>query len=57
MSDDDIADELLLRDTYEVTLTVDVNTARTLSQDTLARVLGKAAAKSIIEFLEEDEEG
>lgn len=45
----DIARELLMRDTIEVTLMVDANTARDLDDETLERVLGQAAREIVRE--------
>jgi hypothetical protein len=56
VSDEDIAKELLLRDTYEVILNVDLTTAKTMDDASLARVLGEAAVQSIREFLAEDDD-
>jgi hypothetical protein len=52
--DDDIADELLLRDTIEVRLMVDVSTARNLDDETLQRVLGVRATEAVREYMDDE---
>lgn len=59
MTDEDYAAELLLRDTYEVTLNVDLTTAKHMDDASLARVLGEAALRAVREhspgqYTEED---
>jgi hypothetical protein len=51
MNDDDIIDQLLLRDTFEIVLTVDLETADNVAREDLVRVLGNAAADAIEEQL------
>lgn len=56
MTDDDdtteLAAQLLLRDTIEVELVVDADTARGLSDEQLERVLGRQARMEVREELE-----
>jgi hypothetical protein len=54
-ADDDIADELLLRETYEVTLNVDLATARNMDDVSLARVLGWACVRAVREFIADED--
>lgn len=56
MTDDDISKELLLRETYEVTLNVDVATAKNMDDASLARVLGEACVEAVREHIEEDDQ-
>jgi len=49
---DDVAAELLFRNSIEITLIVDADTARDLDDDALDRVLGKYARRLIREELE-----
>jgi len=49
---DDVAAELLFRNSIEITLIVDADTARDLDDDVLDRVLGKYARRLIREELE-----
>ena len=53
MDTDDLAADLLLRDSIEITLVVDVDTAKDLPDDVLDRVLGKAARQLLRYQLEE----
>ena len=49
---DDVAAELLFRNSIEITLIVDADTARDLDDDVLDRVLGTHARRLIREELE-----
>jgi hypothetical protein len=55
MTDSDVAAELLLRDTVEVTLVVDANAAAMLSDADLERVLGCAAREQVREAIEDND--
>lgn len=56
MTDDDIAKELLLRETYELVMNVDLKTAQNMDDASLARVLGEAAVEFLREHIAEEDD-
>lgn len=53
---DDAIERFLLRDTIEITLTVDLEVARVIDDDAMERVLGVAAREAVRQEIEEQDD-